>query len=199
MDVLLNIPSTKVTSAADFELVVTAIQSGWMTLQLGTTTQKNEFRISYLCDPLNDLLESSVALLSGQPVTTSDYKNWVNCVECRFELESEGILTWVLRKIENKLYIYLWHNTIDYDDVINLYHSDFDSTKYKENLGYDFTAFPKVNEGVVFAIACEPKVWAQILVTTLEQLQKKFNPKDYQEEWGVTFNQENFKTLQHYS
>jgi hypothetical protein len=187
MDLLLNIPTTKVTGSNDFDIVVENIQNGWMQLQMGISLQKHHFRVSYLCEPLNDLLESTVQLLV-QPIES-------NCTHCKFELESQGILQWLLRKVDTKLYVYLWHNNMYEDDLMNLYHSDFDSEKHQEFMGLDFEGFPKFEEGLIFAIVCNLKEWAQIVITAFEQLNKKYDPQTNEGEWGVVYNKDNFEKL----
>ena len=195
MDLLLNIPTTKISSCNDFDIVVKEIEYGWMALSLGIVNQKYLYEVSYICDPLNDLLESTVLLLTGQPMKNYIYRHWVNLTHCQFDLESEGNLHWVLRKLDNKWYIYLWHNNVYEKELFNLYYSDFDSDKYKKYLAYDFEGFPNLEEGLVFAIEIDPIIWAQILVATFEQLHLKYNSTEYEGMWGVDYNKDNLQIL----
>lgn len=195
MDLLLSLEHTKINCTNDFDVIVEDIDAGWMDLRFGLTNNKLFFEISYLYDPLNDLLETTVLLLAGKPMNHNIYKDIFNFSFCNFELESQGNLHWIIRKIDDTFYIYLWHNNMYQDEIIDLQKANCDSEQLKTDLFFSFEDFPDLNKNLLFAIECNTKVWCEILIKTFTNLPKKYDLAIFQDCWGYTFDKDNFEIL----
>lgn len=186
----------------DFNITIGEIRNGWMNITLTTKEKQLDYWASYICDPLNDLLEATVLLLTKSPKiiygNTYFTKEKIIAKETRRnELvthDTEGdYIEWLLRYSDNIFTVIIWKNIFtDLLDTLCFY--DFDSKKYEEN---ECEEMPNLIDNLEFAFKGEPIFFAQKLILILKELELKNTVDKYEHktEWGYRYSEENFTKL----
>ncbi len=186
----------------DFYITIGNIRNGWMDITLTTKERQLNYFASYNCDPLNDLLESIVLLLTNQRKiiygnTYFTKENIISTNDRKYELvlhdtERESIW-WLLKYSDKILTIIIWKNIFS-ELLDTLCYYDFDSERYAE---HESKEMPKLTDELEFAFKGEPMFFAQHLVNVFKELDLKYAIDKYEHktEWGYRYSKENFTKL----
>ncbi|RVU91566.1 hypothetical protein EH230_12010 [Flavobacterium columnare] len=185
MDLLDNIifnPSKLVISIGE-------IDAGWMDITLTTNTKSIDYMVSYVCDPVNDLLINFSKLITGHPIEVNPFLKLDNLFHVIHDCEGQ-LITWVIIKENDKLKILIWENQYDVLDWIRLGFSAKEIYFYEE--------IPNINDCLIFAIDSSISDFAQTLVNCIQQLKNKEEFLIYKESWGYEFDEDAFKKIESY-
>ncbi len=148
--------------------------TGWAEGQLKINKQILEFEVSYLCDPLSDLLESLVAITPGYAKRDMDSTNDDN----------EKTFIWV-----GEPWAYKWF----------IKFNSFDSLQIQISYIEDYIG-EVGNEEICFDTTCKYFDFANAVIDELSLLLKKHGFVGYYETWAsnINFPLTDFIKLKHY-
>lgn len=171
-----------------FRIEIGEIDS-WMEVTLRSDNKSFEYLVSYICDPLNDLLEAVVCLLHGKKYyRVPNYL--INNAIIDHDLEGKRIV-WLFSLTEDKMRVLIWDN-FDFDIVEDLYFYKFDKEAYEYNMMEDL---PDVTKDLIFAFEGSPKYFAQELIAMFDKIDERFKGTDEEGEWGISYSKSNYQKL----
>lgn len=187
MDILSNLTYN---SCKDFKIQVDDIEAGWMDITISTNDKNFNYSASYLTDPLNDLLDATVLLLTNQPFHIRG--GWFLKDKAIVVHDLEGdIIVWLLNYSNNILTVLIWEN-MSTDLLEDLCHYNLDSETYKKN---EFEELPDLTKGLIFALQDTALQFARILKETFKNLDAKYPDEEYKGHWGFSYSETNFDIL----
>jgi|APLak6261672720_1056091.scaffolds.fasta_scaffold09005_3 hypothetical protein len=187
MDILSNLTYE---SCKDFVIQIDEIKAGWMDITISTKDKNFNYSASYLTDPLNDLLDATILLLTNQPFHIRG--GWFLKDNAIVVHDLEGdIIVWLLNYSNNILTVLIWEN-INTDLLEDLCSYNFDIETYKKN---EFEDVPDLTKNLIFALKDTPHFFTQILKDTLKNLDAKYPDEEYKGQWGFSYSDTNFKAL----
>ena len=178
------------TSLEELSINIGSIHNGWMDIDVYDGTTNFSYVASYTTDPLNDLLEATVCMLSGKPYIDRIGNTIHNYYYVDHDLEGANVF-WLFDIRDDVLSISIWddpaNELVDFWDT----ECDMDSNEYQQ-LIFAHTNLPKP---VVAAIGSKT-TFGQLINQVFEALELR-KPKTYDEfeGWGYNYSQKNFELL----
>ena len=175
----------------DFSIKLGKIQHGWMEITLETTEKSFEYVASYISDPLNDLLEATVHLLTNQPPPPG-YNQRLRKDNAFFVHDTEEIfIVWLLHYSNGIFTISIWDNII-VDVIDQLCYYELDREMYNK---YADDELPDLTNDLIFAFTGSPIVFAQKLKDVFDYLDATYTKAKKRKEWGIRYSKENYNML----
>lgn len=181
----------------DFFINVESIRYGWMDLSIGANGKSLSYGASYTTEPLNDLLNVAVAIVSNKKIISSQ-DNWRpqpigNCFIVYHDLEGTEV-PWLFKYENDELTLFIWASEpVDYDTFANLAEWNFNREAIKYSNPDDI---PDLSVDLSFAFKGSAAAFVSALLNTIENL--SLLPKDGQEDydgWGFKYSIDNFALL----
>jgi hypothetical protein len=177
----------------DYNLLIEVgeIYYGWMEITLVSHYAFKKYDVSYLGDPINDLLEKFALLVEDQPYEINPFEFKLNLAVVEHPCEPENMV-WLLRKKEDDLYIYIWENEYNMEEWL---FADFESQYFID----DYEEVPAITKNLVFSLKGKMKDFAATLIKTIEQLKARASQNDLREEWGYKFSEATYQTVKQFN
>lgn len=194
-NILANIPLAPITS---FSMKIGRIEAGWMDICISLNEKKFDYTVSYVCNPLEDLLYKFLWVIGYKPVPIVEdryidgyLKNGYAIIE--HDLEGDNVV-YLLHYRNKSLKIYIWHY-IYVDLLLDLCYYDFNEKEYYR---HTFEELPKdLNENLLWAMEGEPAYFGNLLKQIFDDLKNKYPFADVNKtkDWGKSFSKVNYRIL----
>lgn len=171
----------------DLKIEIDEIEYAWMNITLVSHFAIKKYSASYLCDPINDLLEKYTLLAENKPYEINPFHSILNYAVIEHNLEGMNII-WLLRKKEDDLYIYIWEDVYEMEDWLFV---EFSQQYFIDNL----EEIPNLAKNLIFSIKGKMIDFAKTLMPTLELLKKNGVELDLTKTWGYKFNESDYKKI----
>ncbi len=187
MDILSDLP---LESSEDFSIAVNNIESGWMDLVIATSEKRFQYSASYLTDPLNDLLEATVLLLTKQSCHSRFGRLFKHSAMVVHDLEG-NMIVWLLHYSDDIFTVVIWKD-IDTGLIEDLCSYNLDKATYEKKT---FEDLPDLTNNLLFALKGSPESFAKTLTATFDNLGAKFPDEEDRDHWGFSYSKTKFQAL----
>lgn len=129
------------------ELKVTTgrIYAGWMDFTIKTPSKCVFYKVSYICNPVRDIVQAAVLLIRNKPLMVS-FTDTSNCCVIEHHCETEGIYYWIILREFNTVRVMCYHNCSEF--VETMVDMNFSSSKT-----YDiYNDLPDIHQNLMFAV-----------------------------------------------
>lgn len=171
----------------DLKIEIDEIEYGWMNITLISHYAFKKYAASYLCDPINDLLEKFSSLCEGKSYKVNPFHSIINFAVIEHDLEGQNII-WLLRIDEENLYVYIWENIYEIDDWL---FSGFSEKYYIENQ----EEVPNLAKNLIFSLKGKMPDFAKTLIQTLDWLKIKGTELKLTNQWGYKFSESEYQKI----
>lgn len=187
MDILKKLPFQTVEN---FIIRVGAIEHGWMDITIATPEKQFSYLASYSTDPLNDLLNATVLLLTDKPFHIRG--NWYLNEKAIVIHDLEGsIILWLIINSNGIFTILIWED-INQEMIEDLCHYNFESAIYQK---FEFEEPPDLSKKLLFALNVSAIFFAKTLKNILDDLKERVEQNNYEDNWGYEYSEENYAKL----
>jgi len=152
------------------------IDYGWMDITLVSHYAYKKYCASYLCDPINDLVQKFALLIDNKPFQINPFESRMNIAIVEHDCE-EGNIVWLLRKSNDDLYIYIWENEYELDEWLL---ADFSTGYFLDN----DELLPNITKNLIFSLRGTMKDFAGTVIKTVEYLKNQARQLDPKDDWG---------------
>jgi len=172
------------TTFNDFYISIKKIRYGWMSFNVVADNKDISYDASYLCDPLNDLLDVAVLFAGGPKGKAASYYPKLNYIGNYFyvthELEGDSVI-WLFKYVGEELTLIIWNGfPVDMDALYDLAVADFDDQSLP------FTE-QDLTQKLVFAMKGSLLTFAKTLIDTFHNLECLQRWEDDDDEWGFAY------------
>ncbi|MFK7048850.1 hypothetical protein V3Q77_03015 [Flavobacterium davisii] len=185
----MNLLNNIIFSNSNIDINIGTIEFGWMDISLSTKDKKVQYCVSYISDPINDIIIKFAKCITNQPIDITPFKSATNLFHVIHDCEGQ-FFSWLFLKYENKLKILVWENEYQFDDWIL---GDFDTNKLL--LFPEHDEIPNVNENLIFAINTTVSDFAFSLINSINQMKKQLEYITNQDSWGYNYDKKAYQII----
>lgn len=188
------LPNVTFTPIKDFSIAIGYIRNGWMEVTIADGRRDYNYVVSYVCEPLDDLLRMMVKGITNKPYYESN--GYLIGNQCCVVHDTEGdLITWAFFFDGEHMHITIWHDTENIDLIDDVYMQRFDVSSWEYE---EFLQEVDVNKYLLFAIEGPMIDFATHFHDVLAELSSRKRKKRHFKDWGYKYSAENFEILSGY-
>ena len=187
MNLLAGVNFSNINPKEDFTIRITRINAGWMSFDIGTPENRKSYTASYMTEALKDLVEAAIHLLKFDKDKTINNRRENFGLAGRgadiinHELEP-GFITWHFQLENGNLKLLIWKE-ISGDLLECIAEYGYDNECYDDDYDFKPELMPDLAEQLWFALQMPIQVFAEILLDTLNDVERNYPSKKYLNRW----------------